>query len=57
MSNDLVVNSSNDDDGEYYSSLLRRTVRKPTPVLYIMIKEIRKYEKIKKVMEEQICER
>ena len=40
MSNDLVVNSSNDDDGEYYSRLLRRKVRKPTPVLYNMIKKV-----------------
>ena len=39
MSNDLVVNSSNDDDGSYYSHWLRRKVRKPTPVLFNMIEE------------------
>ena len=56
MSNDLAVNSSNDDDdGEYYSRSLRRTVRKPTPVLFKMIEEIR--FGYKEVLEDQICER
>ena len=64
MSNDLVVNSSNDDDdGEYYSHWLRRIVRKPTPVLFNMITEIRNEikevmdKKYKKLLEDRICER
>ena len=39
MSKDNNANSS-DDDGEYYSRVLRRIVRNPTPVLFNMIKEL-----------------
>ena len=55
MSNDLAVNRSNDDDVSYYSRSLRRTVKKPTPVLFNMIRDIR-YE-YNEVLEYQICER
>ena len=38
MNTDMNVNSS-DDDGSYYRHLLRRIVKKLTPVLYNMIEE------------------
>ena len=62
MSNDLVVNSSSSNDDEYYSHWLRRIVKKPTPVLYNMIRELLMIGEIenhkdKEVLEEQICER
>ena len=56
MSNDVAVVDCSSDDGDYYySHLLRRVVRKPTPVLYDMIQRSRK-EDIK-VMDELISER
>ena len=52
MSTDINADSN---DGSYYSHWLRRKVRKPTPILYNMIEDIR-YE-TKKVKEEiQECE-
>ena len=51
MSTDINADSS-EDNGEYYSHWLRRKVRKPTPVLYNMIQEIRYYDETKKVKEE-----
>jgi len=50
------INANSDDDGSYYSRLLRRKVRKPTPVLYNMIIQGIRYE-YKEVTEDQICER
>ena len=54
-----MLNSSNGDDGSYYSHLLGRVVKKPTPVLYNMIKEIRNETKKveEELLEERICER